>query len=295
MSLEVAEGERGVVRVFRVEADGAEARRIADPEGPGWPLPGLLGVDALTTEDVQVFQLERIGALGLAAFLAEGYDIAEDELAPHRPAFDAMTGGVVAVLRSGAFAAPVTLEPAAAVALVGTFHEPEARGGAGYMPPVESARPGSGPEPEPEAEETAASDARVVERFAPDRDVYIRSYLWLAAAGMVGAVVVLYLLGNSTPWVGAPAALLAIAVRGGYLASEELGQRWQLTERSVRQVSAEGRVGRSVALSDMAEVRRLGSAVQIVTQDGHKFLLKYLSEPEAVRQRLAAAAGVTAQ
>ncbi|RDC72140.1 hypothetical protein DLJ49_11990 [Rhodovulum sp. 12E13] len=120
----------------------------------------------------------------------------------------------------------------------------------------------------------------------------MRDHLWLAALGMVGATAVLWALGNAEFWVGAVAALLAVAVRGWYLASEELSRRWELTPAAIRAVAADGTHERSVPLSQVAQVRKLGSAVQVITRGGDKMLLKYMAEGERVRDRIAAAAGV---
>ena len=125
---------------------------------------------------------------------------------------------------------------------------------------------------------------RVIERFAADRQTYVRDHTALAAGGMVVAVAALYLLGNPDFWVGAPAALLAVAVRGWYLASEALTDRWDLTERRLL-----GPAGRDVPLSDIETVRRLGSAVQLVTRTGDKHLMKYLADADAVKARIEAA------
>lgn len=295
--LRVTGGEHGIVRVFAIAAEAEDAprwrvpdREDADGAEADWALPAALGVDRLEPRDVQVFPARELGGMGLSDFLAQGYDLGEDQLAQARAALDA-ADGIVAVIRSGAFDAPATLSPSAEVRPLGAFAEPSVAPSLAQVGDYESARPGSGVEAEREPEEDGPT---VVARFRPDRATYIRSHLWLAAAGMVGAVAVLYLFDNSTPWIGAVAALLAVAVRGGYLASEELAQSWELTETGVRHVSAEGRPVRSVPLRDVAQVRKLGSAVQIVTKAGDKMLLKYMAAPDEVHTRLARAAGVPA-
>jgi hypothetical protein len=125
---------------------------------------------------------------------------------------------------------------------------------------------------------------RVLARFAADRAAYVRTHLWMAAAGMAGSMAVLWALGNADWWVGAPAAALAIAVRGGYLASEALADVWELTPRRLR-----GPRGRDVPLADLAEVRTLGSAVQLVTRKGDKHLIRYLADAPAAKARIEAA------
>ncbi len=124
-------------------------------------------------------------------------------------------------------------------------------------------------------------DDTILARWSADRATYIRDHLIMAAVGAAGCTIVLFALGNPDPWVGIVAAFLAIAVRGFYLASEELALVWQLTGSVVR-----GSNGKSVALASIKQVRGIGSAVQLITQTGDKYLMKYLSDPAAVRARI---------
>ena len=120
-----------------------------------------------------------------------------------------------------------------------------------------------------------------------DRQVYWRDTAWLMVLAMLAATGVLWALGNPDYWVGAIAGFLAIALRNGYLASEELGHRWELVGDALT-----GPGGRRIALCDIDKVRRLGSTVQIVTRAGNKHLIKYLADPLAVQTRIAREAGV---
>ncbi|PRY24332.1 hypothetical protein CLV78_103198 [Aliiruegeria haliotis] len=129
---------------------------------------------------------------------------------------------------------------------------------------------------------------RVIRSWQPDRRIYIRDHVLMAVALSVLATLVLFLLGNPDFWVGAVGACLAIAVRGGYLASEELGLRWDLSARAITATS-----GRSVALRDLDKVRTLGSAVQLITRDGNKQLIRYMADPAEVQRRIAETAGVS--
>jgi hypothetical protein len=97
-------------------------------------------------------------------------------------------------------------------------------------------------------------------------------------------------MGNPHVWTGAIGGLAAIAVRAGYVASDELKVRWDLTDRRLL-----GPQSRAVQLSEIAELRVLGSAVQVITTGGDKHLLKYLGERDAVRRRIAAEAGLKSQ
>ncbi|WP_299899247.1 hypothetical protein [uncultured Ruegeria sp.] len=114
--------------------------------------------------------------------------------------------------------------------------------------------------------------------FAPDKWAYIRTNAWLAALGMAGAMIVLWLIGNPYVWTGAPAGLAAIGIRAWYLASEELVANWQLSDTALT-----GPGGRSVALNQITAVNIMGSFVQIVTNSGYKHLIKYQSDPAATK------------
>jgi hypothetical protein len=125
--------------------------------------------------------------------------------------------------------------------------------------------------------------------FRPDRATYVRDHAWLAAVAMAGGMLVLWIIGNPHVWTGAVAGLGAVAFRGWYLMDEELAAEWRLAEGRL-----DGPGERSIALAAIARVRKLGSAVQIVTQDGHKHLIRYQAAPDDVRREIARAAGVSA-
>jgi len=121
----------------------------------------------------------------------------------------------------------------------------------------------------------------VLQSFHADRATYIRDHVILAVIGSIGAMLALYWTGHPDYWVGAVAAVLAIAVRGGYLASDDLTARWDLTNQ--RLIGPQGRV---VRLRDIDKLRALGSAVQVVTRGGDKHLIKYLADKDAVREAI---------
>ena len=82
--------------------------------------------------------------------------------------------------------------------------------------------------------------------------------------------------GNSAPWVGPAAAVLAIGLRAAYLRSEALAEDWKLTNRRLI-----GPGGRIVPLSSLKLARPFLGAVQLVTQGGDKHLIKYQANPAA--------------
>jgi hypothetical protein len=113
-------------------------------------------------------------------------------------------------------------------------------------------------------------------RITPDRATYIRSHAWMAALGMGGGMLVLWLLGNPHVWTGAIGGLAAIVIRGWYMASEELAALWVVQKGHVL-----GPMDRKIALTDIAGMRSLMGNVQIITHGGDKHLIKYQSDPDA--------------
>lgn len=126
-----------------------------------------------------------------------------------------------------------------------------------------------------------AEGEAVLHSFHPDRATYWRDHAWLAAAAMAIGMVILWIMGNPHVWTGAVGGLAAVAVRAFYVASDELQARWDLTDRRLL-----GPQTRAVPLTDIARIRTLGSAVQVVTRSGDKHLLKYQSDRDATRQRI---------
>lgn len=134
--------------------------------------------------------------------------------------------------------------------------------------------------------------------FRADRGAYLRANAWLAAAGMAGGMAILWAIGNPHVWTGAVGGLAAVALRAWYVSDEELSLDWTLTgthllgpsRRPMEDGAPAGPAWR-VALADIAQVRRIGTFVQIVTRGGDKHLMKYLSDPDAVVSRIDLARG----
>ena len=126
----------------------------------------------------------------------------------------------------------------------------------------------------------------VLQSFQADKAAYYRGNAWLAAGAMAAGMVILYLMGNPHVWTGAVGGLLAIAIRAFYVASDELGARWDLTNQRLL-----GPQTRAMNLSDIKEVNTLGSAVQVVTNGGDKHLLKYQADRDATKGAILSAKG----
>lgn len=125
---------------------------------------------------------------------------------------------------------------------------------------------------------------RIIAQFHPDRITYWRTNAWMAAVAMALGMGALWIAGNPHIWTGAVGGLFAIAVRAFYLASDELKQRWDLTNQRLL-----GPGGRAVELGQIAEVRKIMGMVQIITQAGEKHLIKNQAVPEATIARIEAA------
>jgi len=120
MSLTVASGEHGLIRVMRISPSLHRALEQSD----GFePLEKALEVIIATPEDVQLVAASSLRGLGLAPFLAMGYGVASEDLAAAPGLQDATEDNYV-VIRSGAFGgAGVTLVDSADAHLVATLAE----------------------------------------------------------------------------------------------------------------------------------------------------------------------------
>ncbi len=121
-------------------------------------------------------------------------------------------------------------------------------------------------------------------RLAPDRATYLRTHAVMAALAMAAGMALLWLLGNPHVWTGAVGGLAAIALRGWYLMDEELGHVWELSATAL-----DGPQGRHVPLDQIETLRAIGAAVQVVTRNGDKHLIKFQADPAATIARIEAA------
>lgn len=121
----------------------------------------------------------------------------------------------------------------------------------------------------------------VLLQIHPDRKTYWRDHAWMAALAMAAGMAILFFMGNPHIWTGGVGGLAAIAVRAFYVASDELKARWDLT--NMRLLGPQGRITR---LSEIKELKSLGSAIQVVTLSGDKHLMKYLADKNATRQAI---------
>lgn len=118
---------------------------------------------------------------------------------------------------------------------------------------------------------------QVIASFSGDRMTYWRDMAWQAVFAMLLGMGALWLLDNPHVWTGAVGGLAAIALRAFYLSSDELKVRWDLTNQRLL-----GPGGRIAPLHTITKVRGFLTAVQVVTSDGNKHLIKYQADKDAV-------------
>ena len=118
---------------------------------------------------------------------------------------------------------------------------------------------------------------RELARLKGDIRPYIRVHIIMALLGALLISGALSLVGNPDWWVGIVGAFAGIAMRGYYIADEQLGFEWVLTNTHLNAPNE-----RAIALSEIAHVRSLLGSVQVITVDGEKFLIKYQAAPEQV-------------
>ena len=114
--------------------------------------------------------------------------------------------------------------------------------------------------------------------FHPERATYRRDHATMAAIAMAAGMGILWAIGNPHVWTGAIGGLAAVALRGWYVASDELAQRWDLTDRRLL-----GPGGRAIGLREIEAINTLVSAVQVVTRSGGKHLIKYQPDAKATK------------
>lgn len=134
----------------------------------------------------------------------------------------------------------------------------------------------------PQTDHILNSGERILTEFQASAGLYWRAHGIMAVVFMALAGGVLWLTQTPYPAIGSLGAIVAVAVRAFYLSSEALGFRWVLTNQRLLFPGGE----RSVALLDIETAREFFGSVQIITQSGDKFLLRYLANGAAVSQQI---------
>jgi hypothetical protein len=125
---------------------------------------------------------------------------------------------------------------------------------------------------------------RQLAEYRPDRNRYWRDHTLIAVVLMAVAGGVVWATGTPHPEVGALGAVLAVAARAAYLASETLALRWILTDK---RLIIPG--NRSVPLMEIETIRPFMGDVQVITRAGDKHLLKHLADGPGVVARVSEA------
>jgi len=114
-------------------------------------------------------------------------------------------------------------------------------------------------------------------RFKGNKAVFVRVQVVMALAGATLITGGLYLAGNPDWWIGIVGSFAGIAMRGCYIADEQLGFEWVLTPTHLISPSE-----RAIGLGEIKAVRSVLGSVQVITNDGEKHLIKYQAAPEKV-------------
>ncbi len=130
---------------------------------------------------------------------------------------------------------------------------------------------------------TPLPNETVIMEIRPDRSVYNREHLILALLGAALMYGGLMYVGNPFPWTGIVGSFIAIFIRWFYVASEAMDNVWTLTDKRLY-----GPSERSILLADIDQARSLFSATQIITDDGEKYMIKYLADPKGCAEKILA-------
>ncbi|WP_432450438.1 hypothetical protein [Aliiroseovarius marinus] len=136
----------------------------------------------------------------------------------------------------------------------------------------------TGPELEP--------GEQLIESYSGNLSTYVKEHVLLAALGSVLMSGTLMYMGNPHAWTGIVGAVAAIAVRGFYVAREQLGFTWHLTNRRLI-----GPGNRTILLSNIDKVNVIFTAAQVVTHSGDKYMLKYQADAKATQAAIDRARG----
>ncbi|MCK0126299.1 hypothetical protein MWU76_18055 [Gelidibacter sp. F2691] len=127
---------------------------------------------------------------------------------------------------------------------------------------------------------------KLIESFSGNLSTYVKEHVMLAVLGSLLMSGVLMYMGNPHAWTGVVGAVAAIAVRGLYVAKEQLGFTWHLTNRRLV-----GPGNRTILLTSIVKVNTIFTAAQIVTLSGDKYMLKYQADAKATQAAINRARG----
>ncbi|WP_415921374.1 hypothetical protein [Tateyamaria sp. SN6-1] len=152
--------EQGAVRVFALSMTDPEAKALRDSADA---VAEALGLGAVDMDHVTVFPLSDLDGVGLTGFLHEGAGVPMDDLAPDRAKLDKLSGWAMVVYSSAFEGRAVTLQPASALTLIGTYGAVQTDYSSDETLSAEAAKPFSGTAPKTKKK---PSDAAMSGRIA---------------------------------------------------------------------------------------------------------------------------------
>ena len=108
--------EHGKVRVFTLSLSDPDIEELQDGG-----LEQALGTDILDPNQVEIFRVDDLGAMGLTGYLRAGIDADEAEITEDATGLEAVDGWVMLVHSAAFGGAEAKLEPKAGLTLVGTY------------------------------------------------------------------------------------------------------------------------------------------------------------------------------
>lgn len=158
-TIDIPPNERGAIRVFALSLTDTEAKALkSDPAA----VNAALGAE-IDTEQVEIFPISDLEGIGLAGYLTEGNAVPPAQLVPDRAKIDKLSGWVLIVFSRAFGDAAMTLTPAPALTLIGTYGETPIDYRATETVTSEAAKPFTAP---PETVKKRPSDAAMSGRVA---------------------------------------------------------------------------------------------------------------------------------
>ncbi|MEO3414451.1 hypothetical protein AAFO92_07340 [Roseovarius sp. CAU 1744] len=126
---EVAENERGIIRLFSVDLPPEQISAFAEKplgeenDDTPWPLKEALGAQYLDLDFIELFPITNLTGLGLPGYMVEGLGIAEEDIAEDHARLSSLKGHILIVVSSAFGGFAQTLSPRAPLRWIGTYTE----------------------------------------------------------------------------------------------------------------------------------------------------------------------------
>lgn len=124
--IDIPKNEQGLLRIFALSMADDAAQALHDNDDISsvdgrHPQERALGTIFVDANNVEVFRVADLGALGLAGYLREGIDANTDEIARDAAKLAAVDGWAMLVYSSAFGGAKATLDPISELTLIGTY------------------------------------------------------------------------------------------------------------------------------------------------------------------------------